>query len=363
MSEVTSPLPLPAFKGSTVRVSVMDAGHLVAPSAIFVQSPRPGHDTVDVPTYSFLVENERVGKKVLFELGIMKAWKEKLPQLVSMVQSVGGTINVTEDVPDKLNAASVSLSSINFAIWSHHHPDHTGDLTLFPTSTSLVVGPGFKSHPSTYPGQPLSPNAETLHEVFEGREVIELDFGSSASTLKIAGLRAIDWFNDGSFYLLEAPGHTANHIMALARTSADKFVLLAGDGAHHCGEIRPTPLTPLPDTISPAPFEPPMSSSSCPCSLFQSIHPSPESFRTTPFYEVAAHHIDDPVARRATLDAVKAFDTSPDVLVVLTHDASLLDVLEFFPKAGLAGWENQPSRKDMGRWRFLKDFRKGVLKE
>ncbi|KAH9069327.1 beta-lactamase-like protein [Lactarius deliciosus] len=363
MSEVTSPLPLPAFKGSTVRVFVMDAGHLVAPSAIFVQSPRPGHDTVDVPTYSFLVENERVGKKVLFELGIMKAWKEKLPQLVSMVQSVGGTINITEDVPDKLNAASISLSSIDFVIWSHHHPDHTGDLTLFPTSTSLVVGPGFKSHPLTYPGQPLGPNAETLHEAFEGREVIELDFGSSASTLNIAGLRAIDWFDDGSFYLLEAPGHTADHIMALARTSADKFVLLAGDGAHHCGEIRPTPLTPLPDTISPSPFEPPTSASSCPCSLFQSIHPSPESFRTTPFYEVAAHHIDDPVARRATLNAIKAFDASPDVLVVLTHDASLIDVLDFFPKADLAGWEKQPSRKDMGRWRFLNDFRKDVLKE
>ncbi len=55
----------------------------MAPSAILVQSPRPGHDTVDVPTYSFLVENERAGKKVLFELGIMKAWKEKLPQCTS----------------------------------------------------------------------------------------------------------------------------------------------------------------------------------------------------------------------------------------------------------------------------------------
>ncbi|KAH8992211.1 hypothetical protein EDB92DRAFT_592608 [Lactarius akahatsu] len=362
MSEVTSPLPLPAFKGSTVRVSVMDTGHLVAPSAIFVQSPRPGHGMVDVPTYSLLVENERVGKKVLFELGIMKAWKEKLPHLVSVVQSVGGTINVTEDVPDKLNAASVSLSSIDSAIWSHHHPVHTGDLTLFPTSTSLVVGPGFKSHPLTYPGKPLSPNAETLHEVFEGREVIELDFGSSASTLKIAGLRAIDWFDDGSFYLLEAPGHTANHLMALARTSADKFVLHAGAGAQHCGEIRPTPLTPLPDTIAPSPFEPPTSASSCPSSLFQSIHPSPESFRTTPFYEVSEHHIDDPVARIATLDAVKAFDASPDVLVVFTHDASLLEVLEFFPK-DLAGWEKQPSKKDMCRWRFLQDFREGVLKE
>ncbi|KAH9008398.1 hypothetical protein EDB84DRAFT_1596768 [Lactarius hengduanensis] len=150
--------------------------------------------------------------------------------------------------------------------------------------------------------------------------------------------------------------------MALACTSVEKFVLLAAVSAQHCGKIHPTPLTLLPDTLSPSPFEQPTSASSCPCSLFQSIHPSPESFCTTPFYKAPANDIDDPVTRRVTLDAVKVFDTSPDVLVVLTHDTSLLEVLEFFPK-DLAGWEKQPSRKDIGQRRFLNKFRKGVLKE
>ena len=38
---------------------------------------------IEAPIYSFLVENERVGKKVLFDLGMMKTWKEKLPQCTS----------------------------------------------------------------------------------------------------------------------------------------------------------------------------------------------------------------------------------------------------------------------------------------
>jgi len=317
---------------------------------------------MEMPIYTFLVENESVGKKLLFDLGMMKAWKEKLPpSFMNQSQSVGGAINVPADVPDILNAASVPLSSIDFAIWSHHHPDHTGDLTLFPTSTTLVVGPGFKSNPLSYPGYPVGPEARTLHEAFEGREIIELDFGSNASTLNIAGLRAIDWFDDGSFYLLEAPGHTADHIMALARTSADKFVLLGGDCAHHCGMFRPSPLTPLPDTISPSPFEDPMSASVCPCSLFERAHPTPESFRTTPFYEPVAPMAVDPVAHRNTLDALKILDASPDVFVILAHDASLLDVVEFFPTADLAGWEKRPSKKDVCQWRFLNDFRKGAL--
>ena len=36
---------------------------------------------MDVPMYSFLVENEVAGKKVLYDLGFMKAWKEKFPPL------------------------------------------------------------------------------------------------------------------------------------------------------------------------------------------------------------------------------------------------------------------------------------------
>ena len=268
---------------------------------------------------------------------------------------MGATINILADVPDILNAASVPLSSIDFAIFSHNHPDHTGDLILFPTSTSLVVGPGFKTGPGA--------KAITLHEASQGRELIELDFDGSEARLKVAGLRAIDWFEDGSFYILEAPGHTTEHIMALARTSADKFVLLAGDSAHHCGEFRPTPLTPLPDNISPSPLEDSTSASVCPCSLFERIHPNPGSFRTTPFYEAAAPMVEDPVAHRATLDALKTLDASPDVFVILAHDASLLDVLEFFPTADLTGWEKRPSRKDIGQWRFLNDFRKGALGE
>ena len=73
MSNATSPLSLLAFKGPTVLVSTMDAGHLIRPPTIIVQSPRSGQDKLDVHTYSFLIENERAGKKVLFKPGIMKA--------------------------------------------------------------------------------------------------------------------------------------------------------------------------------------------------------------------------------------------------------------------------------------------------
>jgi hypothetical protein len=80
MTIITSSFSLPKSKGSTVRVSVLKAGVLVLPSSTLVQPYINGHETIEAPIYSFLVENETVGKKALFDLGMMKTWKEKLPQ-------------------------------------------------------------------------------------------------------------------------------------------------------------------------------------------------------------------------------------------------------------------------------------------
>ena len=83
MADITPPLSLPKFEGSTVRVSALNAGGLVLPSVALVQPHIHGHEMIEAPIYSFLVENGRVGKKVLFDLGMMKTWKEKLPQCTS----------------------------------------------------------------------------------------------------------------------------------------------------------------------------------------------------------------------------------------------------------------------------------------
>ncbi|KAI0265701.1 metallo-beta-lactamase superfamily protein [Gloeopeniophorella convolvens] len=375
-------LVLPAVQGTTIRVSILNAGRIVIPKKIVVQPPMPGHDILDVPAYSFLIENDRVGQKLLFDLGVMKTLYDKsspkctparlfqlsvYTQGLNDIQSSGSMIEVPADVPDILTAAGVPLTSINAIIWSHHHFDHTGDPSLFPPSTALIVGPGFKSLKDRYPGYPQNPDALTLQDAFVGREVRELDF--SAATQNIGGLPALDWFNDGSLYVLEALGHTTNHVMALARTASGKFLLLGGDAAHHAGEFRPTPLVPLPESIAPSPFDAPCGSARavCPGAIFEHAHiaarASGADFHTTPFYEAATPQmVEDTVAHEATLQALKEFDASPDVLTIIAHDQSLLDVLGFYPGAELNGWEveGEAGPKGVGRWRFLKYFKVAV---
>ena len=44
---------------------------------------------------------------------------------------------------------------------------------------------------------------------------------------------ALDFYNDGSLYIIDSPGHLQGHITALIRIGPGKWLYLAGDSCHH----------------------------------------------------------------------------------------------------------------------------------
>ncbi|RAK87820.1 metallo-beta-lactamase superfamily protein [Aspergillus costaricaensis CBS 115574] len=366
-----APLTLPENMGSTVDVSIIHAGRTIVPTAYVVQMPISGHDVLDMPCYSFLIENKGLNKRVLFDLGLRKDWKEKLPlpthvnplrmltliepKVLQQIESAKAYVEIKQDVACQLRNANVPLESINAIIWSHHHMDHTGDPSLFPPSTNLVVGPGFKHNNTTFPGYPANPDALVTEDAFIGRSLVELDFSGS---MAIGDFLAIDFFQDGSLYLLKSNGHTHNHISALARTSKDRFIFLGGDIAHHPGEYRPTKHLPLPIKIRPSPLERKISSNSaCPGSVFEAISSANlrgSDVRVTPFYNLNAAMNENLEDAEIALEKLLQFDGSASVMVVTAHDASLLEVLPFFPRK-ITDWDVKGYKAE-GTWRFLKDF-------
>jgi uncharacterized protein YfbU (UPF0304 family) len=56
-----------------------------------------------------------------------------------------------------------------------------------------------------------------------------------------------------------------------------------------------------------------------------------------------------------TLEKMTEFDADEYVLVVVAHDRTLLDVLEFY-SANANSWKEKGWR-EAGMWRFLADFR------
>jgi glyoxylase-like metal-dependent hydrolase (beta-lactamase superfamily II) len=119
-------------------------------------------------------------------------------------------IEVEKDVADHLKEANIPLDSIDGIVWSLHHMDHIGDPSLFPPSTSLIVGPGFESSKITFFGHRRYADSSVADDDLHGRNVIELDF--SVKSLEIGGFPAIDYFGDGSFFLLYTKGHSKLHV-------------------------------------------------------------------------------------------------------------------------------------------------------
>lgn len=114
------------------------------------------------------------------------------------------------------NGAQTEIEAI---IWSHSHFDHVWDPSRFPPSTTLVVGPRVPA--TAPPGYPSDPNCTVLDSDAVVREINFAGGGPGGRPPRIGRLEAFDYFGDGSFYLLDAPGHASGHMCGLARTTAD----------------------------------------------------------------------------------------------------------------------------------------------
>jgi glyoxylase-like metal-dependent hydrolase (beta-lactamase superfamily II) len=183
----------------------------------------------------------------------------------------------------------------------------------------------------------------------------EVEF--DASSLKIGRFRALDFFGDGSFYGLDAPGHDWGHMSGLVRTTKDPdtFIFLGGDVVHHGGELRPTPYLPLPDKVQ---FSLPKhvqekGISACPDGQkFRDLNAKRGKRPDQPFF--------DPVLVVDMADAVESIDKAieadaqSNIFFVFAHDASIQGVVDFFPLSAndwqAKGW------KEKHMWNFLGDI-------
>ncbi|KAI4136400.1 MAG: hypothetical protein L6R39_007807, partial [Caloplaca ligustica] len=193
---------------STVNVSIINSTSRIKdlPTKMFMEPEIKGHDMMDCPAYSFLIEHPN-GKKLLFDLGVRKDWENLSARTTENIRKQGWSITVEKGVADILKDQGIDPESINAIIWSHFHWDHTGDPSTFPHSTDLIVGPGFKD--AFVPGYPSNQTAPIRESDYEGRNLREISFNTD---LEIGGYKALDYFGDGSFYLLDSPGHAIGHM-------------------------------------------------------------------------------------------------------------------------------------------------------
>ncbi|KAF8194267.1 beta-lactamase-like protein [Mycena galopus ATCC 62051] len=321
---------------------------LVDATNLFITPVVPGHESVTFPMYSFLVEHPPSNKRVMFDLGIRKD-PENTPPSISSLLAEFVQLEPYKDITVLLQDGGINLTTIDQVIWSHAHFDHVGDMSTFPNTTGIVIGPA--TNTSIYPADST---ASLQASDFAGHNITKVDFASSKLTF--AGLTAFDYFGDGSFYLLDTPGHLPGHITALARVTPNSFLVLGGDTYHHAGQARPRPAFqnafPCPAHLLEE------SKSSISTDYFWSHDSSLESFdllsRSAQFLalsDLPGSFYADPVAAQVSLEKVADFDADEDFFIMAAHDISIRSSIPYFP-AYINGWQAS-GLKQSAVWNFI----------
>ncbi|KAK7026514.1 hypothetical protein VNI00_015594 [Paramarasmius palmivorus] len=336
----------PSSSTVTVRMINVSSKDAFVPAAFLLEPVLPGRENLPVPTFAFLIEHGE--RRIMFDLGIRKDL-DKLPpaQLASLSALPEFNLTVERDVVEQLTDEGIQPSDIDTVIWSHTHLDHIGDMSKFPPTTTLVIGPG--SDRASYP---TMPKAMLLDSDFAGHEIHELSF--SDASIVIGGLPALDFFGDGSFYVVDMPGHCPGHIVGLARVTPTTFILLGGDTCHHPGEMRPNPLV---HKTFPCPEHILASTRQTVSTKYFSTGGSQFDLakRTTPLLSVPSGQsfYTDRETSIQSIKVLSELDADPNIFVAIAHDITLLGIVDLFP-ATLDAWKEK-GWKEQVMWKFLEE--------
>ena len=108
----------------------------------------------------------------------------------------------------QLDQLGLKPSDIKTVAISHTHPDHVGNVELFPAAMLYVQNAEYE-----WPGANNTPRFKPEHPV-----------------TKLDGDR--DLFGDGSVVILSTPGHTPGHQSLLVKLPKTGAIVLSGDAAH-----------------------------------------------------------------------------------------------------------------------------------
>ena len=111
----------------------------------------------------------------------------------------------------EVERAGIKPADVKFMAVSHTHPDHIGNVELFPQAVLFVQKAEYD-----WPGANNAPRFKPEHPV-----------------TKLEGDK--DIFGDGSVTIIATPGHTPGHQSLLVRLPKTGAILLSGDAVHFRG--------------------------------------------------------------------------------------------------------------------------------
>lgn len=116
---------------------------------------------------------------------------------------------MSKTLASQLAEIQMAPDEIEYLAVSHKHPDHAGNMRLFPQSTILIQN-------------------ETYRDLFESEQSeVDLESLRENTVRKLNG--DLDVFGDGSVRIIRTPGHTAGHQVLYIDLPETGPIVLSGD--------------------------------------------------------------------------------------------------------------------------------------
>lgn len=250
---------------ATASVHALSTGSLTLSEKFFI-TPADPNAKKTVPSMSFLVQHNPAGNigrttRLVFDLGLRRDVTLYPKVLETHIRS-REPWTTQPDAIASLTKGGLTPSDIDFVMFSHVHYDHVGcpkDFADANPNTKFIVGPGATDLLSGKVVLDLGthcvfePDLLPLDRTIELPPVPETKLAApkplpvqselststplmlSWSSRPIAPFEhTIDLFDDGTIYIVNAPGHLPGHINLMIRTSTSplKYIILAGDACH-----------------------------------------------------------------------------------------------------------------------------------
>lgn len=112
-SPKAEPLSLPV-SSSVVDVQIINTTtNVVCPTDFFLGPPIRGQETLNLPTFAFLVENKRLSQTILFDLGCRKDWWNLAPAVQASIRKGLAGLEVVKGISEILEDGGIDLKRIN----------------------------------------------------------------------------------------------------------------------------------------------------------------------------------------------------------------------------------------------------------
>ncbi|KAF2009809.1 hypothetical protein BU24DRAFT_357460 [Aaosphaeria arxii CBS 175.79] len=217
-------VPLPATD-AYVQLSLLDGGSFIGE----ISKIHAGVEKQNFRMYNWAFYLSHRGRHILWDLGLEQdracytPWVNKF--MLDEVEFVGPRRSIVQQLKER-GVDRKDVDTVFHAHWDHCRPIRD----VFPNATANF-GPGTRDGCS--PGHMVDPSLQWDGRFFDPEHATERWHELNGDWIAFGPFeKAMDYFGDGSFWVMQAPGHMAGNLCAAARIESGEWILLGSDCCH-----------------------------------------------------------------------------------------------------------------------------------